>query len=411
MSKAFDTIDHDKLVQKLEHYGIRGEANNLLKSYLTNRYQYTDCLDEKSSCLPIRYGVPQGSILGPLLFILYINDIVNCSSLGTFILFADDTNVFVSGATRTEAYQKANKLLASLSNYMTSNKLHINMSKCCFIEFKQTKNDITDEHEHDDIIIDDHELILNDMPIKKVKYTKFLGVTIDEELNWNQHFTELKRKLYHSLSTLNRIKHCVPDNLHKDLYFTLFESHLGYGISVWGGSPQSKLDVIHKIQKKVIRIMFGDTEAYNEKFKTSARCREFGSQRLGAEFYMKEHTKPLFEKHSILTVQNLYSYHCFNEVLKILKLKTPYPLYSNYQISRRKYLTHIKLLPPIPAKHFIYRSSIIWNTIREKLDITDILDVSYSQIKSKLRLLLLKNQHIHDHIEWHPSHDFDITKL
>ena len=157
--------------------------------------------------------------------------------------------------------------------------------------------------------------------------------------------------------------------------------------------------------------MFGDTEAYNEKFKTSARCREFGSQRLGAEFYMKEHTKPLFEKHSILTVQNLYSYHCFNEVLKILKLKTPYPLYSNYQISRRKYLTYIKLLPPIPAKHFIYRSSIIWNIIREKLGITDILDVSYSQIKSKLRLLLLKNQHIHDQIEWHASHDFDIKKL
>ena len=249
------------------------------------------------------------------------------------------------------------------------------------------------------------------MPIKKVKYTKFLGVTIDEDLNWDQHFIELKRKLYHSLSTLNRIKYCVPDKLHKDLYSTLFESHLCYGISVWGGSPQSKLDAIHKIQKKVIRILFGDTEAYQEKFKTSARSREFGSQKLGAEFYAKEHTKPLFKNHCILTVQNLYSYHCFNEVFKILKEKKPYPLYSSYQTSRRKYLTHIKLLPPTPAKHFIYRSSIIWNTIRDKMGITDLLDVNISQIKTKLRLLLLNNQHQHDDIEWHVSHDFDITRL
>ena len=296
---------------------------NLLRSYLTNRTQYTECLEEKSEPLLIKYGVPQGSILGPLLFILYINDIVNCSNLGMFILFADDTNIFVSGSTKVEAYQKANELLTSLSNYMTSNKLHINMGKCCFIEFK-SKNRINNESSPD---LDNHELILNDMPIKKVKSAKFLGITIDEELSWNQHFIDLKRKLYHSLSTLNRIKHCVPENLHKDLYFTLFESHLGYGVSVWGGSPQSKLDSIHKIQKKVIRIMFGDTEAYKEKFKTCARTREFGVQKLGTEFYKKEHTKPLFKKHGILTIQNLYNHHCFNEVLKILKERAPYPLF------------------------------------------------------------------------------------
>ena len=407
LSKAFDTIDHDTLVKKLDHYGIRGEANNLLKSYLSNRTQYTECLEEKSGPLLIRYGVPQGSILGPLLFILYINDIVNCSNLGMFLLFADDTNIFVSGSTKLETYQKANELLASLSKYMASNKLHINMGKCCFIEFK-AKNKTNNETSSDD---DNHKLYLDDIPIKKVKATKFLGITIDEELNWNQHFLDLKRKLYHSLSTLNRIKHCVPDNLHKDLYFTLFESHLGYGISVWGGSPQSKLDKIHKIQKKVIRIMFGDTEAYQEKFKTCARTREFGSQKLGSEFYEKEHTKPIFKKHGILAVQNLYNYHCFNEVHKILKEKAPYPLYNEYTISRRKYLTHIQILPPAPAVHFIYRSSIIWNIVREKLGLNDILGVSYSQIKTKLKLLLLNNQQRHDELNWHHTHDFDITKL
>ena len=157
--------------------------------------------------------------------------------------------------------------------------------------------------------------------------------------------------------------------------------------------------------------MFGDTDAFQEKFMTCARSRDIDSQILGAEFYTKEHTKPLFKEHNILAVQNLYTYHCFNEVHKILKEKTPYPLYTNYLISRRDYLTLIKLLPPSPAKHFIYRSSIIWNIIRDKLNLNDILDVSFSQTKTKLRLLLLNNQHQHDNLEWHASHDFNMTKL
>jgi retron-type reverse transcriptase len=100
LSKAFDTIDHEKLVYKLDHYGIRGNTKKLLKSYLSNRHQYTECLGEKSDNLEVEYGVPQGSVLGPLLFLVYINDIINCSAASKaleFVLFADDTNIFVSG--------------------------------------------------------------------------------------------------------------------------------------------------------------------------------------------------------------------------------------------------------------------------------------------------------------------------
>ena len=115
----------------------------------------------------------------------------------------------------------------------------------------------------------------------------------------------------------------------------------------------------------MIRILFGDTDAYKEKFRTCCRTRTLDKQLLGASFYCKEHTKPLFETHKILSAHNLYSHHCFMEVFRILKFQSPPCLYYQYQISQRKYLTHLQLNPPTPSEHFIYRSSVLWNQLRK----------------------------------------------
>ena len=375
LSKAFDTIDHKILLKKLERYGIRGVPNSLIKSYLSGRKQYTEALGEKSDALTTQYGVPQGSVLGPLLFLLYINDISRLSNLGIYVLFADDTNIFVDGSTAQEAYEKGNDLLRSLQTYMILNKLHVNMTKCCYMHFRP--NSTSSENEEDSNL----KLEIDGFVIKKCDQTRFLGVIIDEKLNWDAHIKYLKRKLNYSVSTLYRIMDSIPKELYRDLYYTLFESHLSYCISVWGGAAQYRMASLWTIQKQCVRILFGDREAFCDKFNTCARARPHDQQTLDNKFYMPEHTKPLFKSNQILSVQNLYTYHCFMETFKILKFRQPISLHKKYKISERK---PTLLISGFPSQKFTDRTTFIWNTISPKLKLDDF-SYKTSSIKSAIK--------------------------
>ena len=232
--------------------------------------------------------------------------------------------------------------------------------------------------------------------IKKVSEAKFLGVIIDEKLTWSAHINYLCKKIKCCTGVLNRIKDYIPTKLHKDLYHTLFESHLRYGITVWGGVSINKLLPLFVIQKRCIRIMFGDRDAYLDKFNTAARIRPFGEQKLGTKFYTKEHTKPIFNKLELLTVHNLYLYHCLVEVFKILKFRTPVSLYYQFNRSRRK---ETLLISPQFSQSFIYRSTFQWNTIRQKLVIDDFAH-KLNAFKSVVSKLLINAQKIGDVDQW-----------
>ena len=391
LSKAFDTIDHKILLSKLDSYGVRGTAHSLIKSYLSDRTQYVSVLNENSDYLKIEYGVPQGSCLGPLLFLIYINDLCNASSLCEFVLFADDTNIFVKGKHKAEVYHLANKIIKNVEEYMLLNKLHINMGKCCFMHFQPRANKSMPSEDDDSDIITIHNTA-----IKKVSQTTFLGVIIDDKLSWDAHIQKLTRKLASSSGILNQIKDNIPAELHKTLYHTLFESHLAYGLTVWGGVSDNKLLPLFRAQKKCIRILFGDREAYLEKYKTCARVRPYGEQKLGESFFIKEHSKPLFNKNRLMTVHNLYYYHCCMEIFKILKFRLPIALYGLFTTSERKDTLLLTIRPTI---QFVYKGGIIWNLCRQKLKITDFSH-KIGPLKRSLKTQIGNHQSLGDSCEW-----------
>lgn len=242
VSKAFDAIDHQILLDKLNLLGFRGSIHSLLKSYLSNRFQYIEINGVKSNLHKLIKGVPQGSILGPLLFLLYINDISNISDNLHFTLFADDTTVLYSNPSLKHSLQSASSAFCIVLDWFNSNKLGLNIDKTHFIFFSTV-------HSCPDI------LVVGNTVISRVQSVKFLGLLIDERLSWSVHINFLCTKLSKSLGILRFASRCLPRNVLMSMYFALFHSHLTYGLLIWGNTFATHLSPLRVLHKKCLRLL------------------------------------------------------------------------------------------------------------------------------------------------------------
>ena len=319
-----------------------------------------------------------------------------------FFLFADNTNIFGSAESMDEVYDKANSVLNSVYKYMIANQLHINMLKTCYMHFSPRKLEDFGLTK----LFSGHSLELAGVSIKPIRCTKFLGVIIDEELSWLPQIKKLSQKLNCQIGVLNRIKNNIPLKFHRDLYFTLFESHFSYSISVWGRVAPIKLETPINRSKELYSYFIWPALIF-KKCMTCARCRPLGKQILDSLFYQKEHTKPLFKAYEMLAIRDLYVYHSFIEIFKILKFRQPYSLYESLVLQRsvtrstRHGSTYVNVPVNVSTSHnsFTLKAPKIWNDYRIKLKIYDF-QVSVNPVKANFKALLMSTQHKGNATEW-----------
>ena len=243
-SKAFDTVDHAILLTKLRKYGIQGVELQWFSDYLFNKLQYVTYNNHKSRREKIICGIPQGSILGPLLFLLYINDLVNVSRHCFSILFADDTNMFISGKNLEVLCSQLNEDLREIQEWLNCNKLSLNVLKTHYMIFTPRNK-----------IIEDIDVQFYGVNIQRVFVTKFLGVQIDSHLTWKHHIEYTCKKLSKCVGILCKARKKLAKSSLINLYYSFAYPYLIYCNHIWGKNYPTSLEKLYLVQKKVIRIV------------------------------------------------------------------------------------------------------------------------------------------------------------
>lgn len=354
--KAFDTVNHEILLRKLDKYGIRGVALKWVKDYLFERKQFVNFNGVNSDCNIVKCGVPQGSILGPLLFLLYINDISNVSKILFPIIFADDTNMFIKGKSLNELVPKMNNELTKIVHWLKCNRLSLNINKTHYMIFHSSKRKIQNNLP---ITIDNNE-------INCVQKSKFIGVILEPTLTWSNHIQWVRQKVARGIGVLLKARKVFKQDTLITLYNSLILPYFVYCNEVWGNAAQKYLHPLFKLQKKCVRII------------------------RSASFL--EHTNPIFRELKILPLAQIYKQRIVLLAFKFIKGNLPnlfkdiFMINEQNRTTRQKYLLQVA----VPKTEF-YRKTVRftavyeWNLVLGKLDHF----CSIHTFKKRLRTTLL----------------------
>jgi hypothetical protein len=334
-SKAFDTVNHEILLSKLNKYGIRGVANDWIRSYLSNRQQYAFINGFKSEPLPITCGVPQGSILGPLLFLIYINDLPNFSNQLTSILFADDSNLFTDSKDLLELQTKINNEMPKLVDWLSANRLSLNVGKTHLMIFSPKRQSIPNVN-----------IYINGTLLETVTKTKFLGLMLDNKLNWKSHALYLSSKISKSIGILSIARKFLNQKTLIQLYYSLIYPYILYANLAWGKASDTALWPIFKMQKLAIRLV--------------------------ANLPRRTSSKPFCKMYSILRLPEIYTQSAALFIFKFKNSLLP-PIFNTFFITnshihsyptRSAHKLRIPLAKSQIANSFVRKTGVdIWNLL------------------------------------------------
>ena len=365
LSKAFDTIDHVILMKKLYNYGIRGIAYDFIKSFISDRSQCVEMNGVTSNFLDISCGVPQGSTLGPVLFLLYINDIHLYTNLLKLILFADDTTILYSSKNLKHLIDNLNNELMNLSEWFILNKLSLNIAKTNYMLFHNRKNHIT----HSDLFIGTNRL-------SNVQSVKFLGVEVDVKLSWLNHIRSIEKKLSSANYIIRSIRYKINRNTALKLYDTLVLPYLTYCNIVWGQSHKCHIAHISRLQKRTLRTCCQDnTIPKHDLFLTTNKL-----------------SFPNINKYQILQITFNYFYNekiLPDSIMLLFKKTVDIHSFHTRSTDTMCLFTHYARLNIRKTCLKVY-APVLWNSVPISLRQINSLQL----FKSKLKIFLLANHDI-----------------
>ena len=344
--KAFDTVNHSILLSKLELYGIRGHPLNLLRSYLLNRKQSVRFNNTYSDVSTINIGIPQGSILGPLLFLFYINDLPNVSNKLHTILFADDTTFSFRDSSYFQLINTCNRELELFKSWTIANRLSLNVEKTFSILITNRINDVNES-----------QLSIGGQHIKRVGFCKFLGIIIDDKLNFKEQIRQVSLKLSKAIGILYKLQHYVPKNTMINLYYTFVYPYLIYCNTIWYSTYPTHLKPIITLQKRIIRIINS------------------------VSFFA--HTNELFRENKILKTTDLHKYNLCVHLFKTKK-------YNNFTRSHTYDTRNRSDLQPSfhrlssTQNSFSFSAPTAWNNLPQYVKLATSLDMFKALLKSHL---------------------------
>ena len=362
ITKCFDSINHEMLLKKLEMYGITGNELDWFSSYLKNRKQMVFFQEDSSDFQEVYSGVPQGSVLGPLLFLLFINDVANSTTEGCALnMYADDVIIYTSAETSDELQMKLQLCFDNVHQWYNMNRLTVNKKKSAVMV-------IGSKAQLQSLNLDQFSINLDSNKIEFVNKAKYLGLLVKDDLSWDDHILQLCKTMNYYVNVLRRLNKIFPKQLLLKIYKSYVQSNLDYGLSIWGCTTEGNLDRVQRIQNFCARIMCKNYDYINTRGIDLVNSLKIQTIRQRRDYFL---SVLMFK-----AIHGLAPHYLCNDVTMVVDVHG-----YNTRSSENMNLYVPKYTKEICKRSFAYKGSMLWNDLPDEVKESSSLDAFKSNYR------------------------------